>query len=126
MKGIKRLHAIQLLLLILIALSTLVTIGKQEALSALLGGLIAFIPSVLFVKKFFQHQGARAAKQIVKSFYVGEFLKIVLSMLLFMLVFIIYKVSPLAFFLTYVAVIVTHWFAPLIIDNKYTSNRFGK
>jgi len=92
--------------------------GKQNAISALLGGLVAFIPTVLFAKKMFQYHGARAARQIVKSFYIGEFLKITLSVVLFTLVFKLYEVTPLTFFLTYIAVVMTYWLAPLIIDHK--------
>ncbi|MDP1602499.1 MAG: ATP synthase subunit I [Legionella sp.] len=118
MQGIKRLLALQFILCVLITACVLLAYGFQSAISALLGGLVAFIPSALFAVKFFRHQGARAARQIVKDFYVGEFLKILSSILLFTLVFIVFEVVPLAFFLTYIAVVMTHWFAPLILDNK--------
>ena len=116
MQGIKRLLAIQLLLCAVVFL-VLLAVDRQVAISALLGGLTAFVPTALFAKKFFKHQGARAAKQIVRSFYIGEFLKIISSALLFALIFMFYTVIPAAFFLTYIAVVMTYWFAPLIIDN---------
>lgn len=115
-QGVKRLLAVQFMLLIIIAVTVLVMFGKHQAVSSLAGGLVAYLPIVLFAKKFFRQQGARAAKQIVKNFYVGEFLKILFSIVLFSLVFLLYKVAPLAFFLTYIAVVMTHWLAPLIID----------
>lgn len=92
--------------------------GTRDAVSAFAGGMVAFLPAVLFAKNLFQYQGARAAKNIVRSVYVGEGLKIIFSAILFTLVFVFYKVAPLAFFLTYIAVVLSHWFAPLIIANK--------
>lgn len=117
-RGVKKLLAVQLLLCLLVTIVVLISFGEHQSLSALLGGLVAFLPSMLFARKCFRYQGARAARQIVRNFYVGEFLKIFSSILLFTLVFILYEVAPLAFFLTYIAILMTHWFAPLIIDNK--------
>lgn len=102
----------------LVTLTVLLVFGSHQAISALLGGLVAFAPSAIFAKKFFRYQGARAAKKIVRNFYIGEFLKITSSVLLFAIVFVLYEVAPLAFFLTYITVVMSHWFAPLIIDNK--------
>lgn len=116
MQGVKRLLLVQLTLSVLIAVTVFAVLGLHQAISCFTGGMVAFLPSVLFARKFFRQHGARAAKQIVKNFYVGEFLKILSSIVLFSLVFLLYKVAPLAFFLSYIAVVMTHWFAPLIID----------
>lgn len=118
LQRIKKLLMAQLALCTLIPLVILMAFGRREGVSALLGGLVAFLPYLVFANKIFKYQGARAARQIVKSFYIGEFLKIISSIVLFALVFILYKVAPLAFFSTYIAVVMTHWFAPLLIDNK--------
>jgi len=92
--------------------------GKREAFSAFAGGMVAFLPALIFARNVFRYQGARSAKQIARSLYVGEGLKIIFSVVLFTLVFVFYKVAPLTFFLTYIAVVLSHWFAPLIIANK--------
>jgi ATP synthase protein I len=99
-------------------MAMLLTKGQREAVSALAGGLVALLPAVLFAKKVFQYQGARAAKEIVKSVYLGECLKIIFSVVLFTLVFVFYKVAPLVFFITYIVVVLSHWLAPLLIANK--------
>ncbi|WED42958.1 ATP synthase subunit I [Legionella cardiaca] len=116
--GIKRFLLAQLAASLLITLGLLLIWGEKEAISALLGGLVAIIPSALFAKKLFRHQGARAARQIVKSFYLGEALKIVSTIALFTFVFMSFKIAPLAFFLTYIVVLMSHWFAPLFFANK--------
>ncbi|MBA2710897.1 MAG: ATP synthase subunit I [Tatlockia sp.] len=116
--GVKRLLKTQLLTSILISLLFLLFSGKKEGVSAMLGGLVAIVPSILFAKKMFRYQGARAAQQIVKNFYIGEALKIFSTAILFTLVFVLYKVAPLAFFTTYIVVLMSYWFAPLIFANK--------
>ena len=125
-RGVKRLLAVQLLVCLLLTMLAFLSYGLETATSVLLGGLTAYIPSLIFASKMFQYQGARAAKHIVKSFYIGECLKLFSTVLLFSLVFILYgKIVPLAFFLTYIAMLLTHWFSSIIIgykQNKLDSN----
>lgn len=96
----------------------LITYDIKASASALLGGLVYIIPSAYFAFKLFKYQGARAARQIVNSFYKGEAAKIFLSMLLFTLVFALCRVNPLAFFTSYILLLMTHWISPWIIVNK--------
>ncbi|MFA5959644.1 MAG: ATP synthase subunit I [Tatlockia sp.] len=117
-KGVRRLLEIQCIISAIIALVLLLAFGIQAAFSALLGGMVAIIPIALFARKLFYYQGARAARQIVKSFYIGEALKMLLSMTLFILVFTLLRINPLAFFITYIVVLMCYWFAPLIFANK--------
>jgi ATP synthase protein I len=116
--GIIRFWFLQLGLVILLTSFCAIKYNANAALSACLGGLIAIIPNALFANKLFKYQGARAAKQIVSSFYKGEALKIGLTILLFTLVFILCKITPLAFFVSYILVLMTHWLTPWIIVNK--------
>ncbi|KTD79694.1 ATP synthase protein I [Legionella worsleiensis] len=113
-----RLWLTQLGLTLVIAGVCAVAFTMKAAGSALLGGLVCIIPNAYFASKIFKYEGARAAKQIVNSFYKGEAVKIILSMFLFTAVFVFFKVSPLAFFISYILVLMTHWFAPWIIVNK--------
>ncbi len=116
--GVRRMLGIQLFTSVLISLVLLLIFGAKEAVSAMLGGMVAIIPSALFARKLFRYQGARAARQIVKSFYIGEAVKIASSVILFALVFILFKITPLAFFFTYIVVLMSYWFAPLIFANR--------
>ncbi|MGQ3890849.1 ATP synthase subunit I [Legionella sp. CNM-4043-24] len=118
MHKVSRLLWFQFGLCLLISLALFALSGRREALSAFAGGMVAFLPALLFARNVFRYQGARSARQIAKSMYVGEGLKIIFSVALFTLVFVFYKVAPLTFFLTYIAVVLSHWFAPLIIANK--------
>lgn len=117
-QGFLRFWLLQISLVLLLALFCLVQINANSAYSVVLGGLVAIIPNALFAVKLFRYQGARAARQIVNSFYKGEALKIIVSISLFILVFVWCKITPWAFFASYVLVLMTHWFAPWIIVNK--------
>lgn len=117
-QGIMRLWVVQFCILIGYSLLCGLLLSANAAKSALLGGLVCLIPNAYFAIKVFKYQGARAARQIVNGFYKGEALKIGLSVLLFTAVFIWCKITPLAFFSSYVLVLMTHWFAPWIIVNK--------
>ncbi|WP_237758321.1 F0F1 ATP synthase subunit I [Legionella londiniensis] len=118
LRGVRRLFAWQLGMALLLGMIAAVSFGTKAGLSALLGGLVSVIPNAIFAWKLFQYQGARAARQIVNSFYKGEALKITLSAVLFALVFIFFAVVPLIFFAAFIAAQMVFWFAPLIFDNK--------
>lgn len=90
-----------------------------SAYSAGVGVLIAVIPQLFFAKKAFAKQGARAAKQIMNAFYVGEAIKWALTFALFAIVFIKTKPDAIAlisaFAITQIAVPL---FALLVIKNN--------
>lgn len=117
-RGIMRLLLVQTGITMFLAVLCTVVFNINAGVSALLGGAVCIIPNAYFASKLFKYQGARAAKQIVNSFYKGEALKIILSIFLFTAVFLLYRITPLAFFLSYILVLMTHWFAPWIIVNK--------
>lgn len=117
-QGAYRLLAYQLVVTILLAMVAIVISGKRDAGSVVLGGLVCIVPNAYFAKKLFQHQGARAAKQIVKNFYKGEAMKLFLTVALFALVFKFFSINPLLFFVAYMVVQLIFWFAPLIVNNK--------
>jgi ATP synthase protein I len=121
--GIVRLWLVQIGVISIITLVCAIAVNINAAKSALLGGLVYIIPNAYFAIKLFQYQGARAAKQIVNGFYKGEALKIILSMLLFTLVFVFCKVTPLPFFASYIVVLMTHWFTPWIMVNKQNRHK---
>ena len=113
-----RLWLVQLGITMLLAALFAIVFSINAASSALLGGLVCIIPNAYFASRLFKYQGARAAKLIVNSFYKGEALKIFLSIVLFTAVFVLCRITPLAFFTAYILILMTHWFAPWIIVNK--------
>jgi ATP synthase protein I len=78
---------IQFLLCIAAALITLLTLNLVTAYSILLGGFISIVPNGYFAWKAFRYRGARNTPLIVKSFYAGETGKLIMTVVLFALVF---------------------------------------
>lgn len=90
--------------------------GRDAALSALLGGLVCWLPNAYFVWRAFRYQGARLAGDIVKSFYRAEAGKFGLTAALFTLVFVTVPPSnPAFFFGAYVATLFTQWLGPWLL-----------
>lgn len=93
--------------------------GISAAYSALLGGLIFTVPNAYFAYKAFTYSGARAARQIVKSFYMGESVKLILTAVLFTIVFVLVKpLDVLALFLTFFVLVMSNWLIPMVFGQK--------
>ena len=100
--------------------------GVVGGWSALLGGLICWLPSCWFAYRAFRYSGARAARLIVRSFYAGEAGKMFLTMAMFALVFVnLESVNALALFAGFAGVQLVNWVVPLVTalaDNRQTSH----
>lgn len=82
--------------------------GWQAAYSAWFGGLTALIPNVYFTYKAFQYFGARSIGVIVQSFWTGEMGKLILTAVLFAVLFLGVKpLNVLAVFVGYILVQMT-------------------
>ncbi len=114
LQGAQRLLICQLSLTVLFAVIAMLLSSATAAMSALLGGVVSMVPTAYFAIKLFRYQGARAARQIVNSFYKGEALKMILTIVLFALVFKFFNIIPLVFFATYIVAQMMFWFAPLL------------
>lgn len=87
--------------------------GPQAAWSALTGGMISFISTAYFALRVFSGRRGKPAKVIVRSFYVGEAQKILLTVILFVVAIVWLKVDFLPMFLTYMAGFMAFWLALL-------------
>jgi ATP synthase protein I len=123
LRGARRLLVCQLSMTMLVATIAALFWSMTAARSALLGGLVSIVPTAYFATTLFKHQGARAARQIVNSFYKGEALKIALTVILFALVFKFINIIPLVFLSVYIMVQMVFWFAPLIFSNGHNRSK---
>ncbi len=106
----------QLIVLLLAAVVGWQWRGNVAGYSALIGGLIAWLPNLYFAHKAFRFSGARAAREIVRSFYAGEAGKLILTFVLFALAFA--GVKPMEapmLFGAYLLTLMVSWFSPLLI-----------
>jgi ATP synthase protein I len=89
--------------------------GFRAGASVWVGGLTCAIPHLYFARRFFNATGALATKQIVRGMYRAEMIKLLLTGLLFMVVFKFLPIDILAFFVGFIVVQLTAWVSPLII-----------
>jgi ATP synthase protein I len=116
--GLRRFCWLQGLLTSALAVIFLAFFGIKSAYSALLGGSICTFTSWCFAQKMFKFQGAQQSQRIVKSFYRAEGMKMVLTFLLFSLVFLFIPVSAPVFFVSYIMVQALFWVAPQIFMRR--------
>lgn len=76
--------------------------GFRSAASVWVGGLTCALPQLYFAHRFFRDTGALAAKQIVRGMYRAEIIKLLLTGLLFVVVFETLPVDVLAYFIGFV------------------------
>jgi ATP synthase protein I len=115
----KRLIIIQASAVIFVALGMGITVNPSWGISALIGGGIFVVANMVFAYCAFLFSGARAAKRIAASFYTGEVLKIVITVILFSIVYMYMQVELVPLKLTYLLVLGINIFAPvLFINNK--------
>ncbi|MCY1265447.1 F0F1 ATP synthase subunit I [compost metagenome] len=116
-----RLLLVQLVVLLIGAAVLWFARGSVAGYSGLLGGLIAWLPNVYFARKAFRYSGARSAQLIVRSFYAGEAGKLILTAVLFALVFVgVPQLEPKALFGIYLLALLVSWCAPLLMKNAFT------
>ncbi|MGB0893841.1 MAG: ATP synthase subunit I [Parashewanella sp.] len=108
-----KLVLLQALVAVIIAIVFFTAWDVQMSLAALAGGLIAVLPNFVFVTLAFSHSGASQADKVLKSFYWGEAIKMLLTIALFSLVFSQFKFGFMPVFLGYVLTLMVHWTAPL-------------
>ena len=87
--------------------------GAQYGLSALAGGLIAVLPNFVFATLAFSHAGAQASGKVVRSFFLGEAVKLLLTIVLFAIAFGMLKTPFMPLFSCYLLALLIPWTAPL-------------
>lgn len=105
---VHRIIVAQLLASALLAAVFLVFSNAIAAYSALLGGLVSAVPNGYFAVQAFRFRGAQNAEKVVKSFRKGEVVKIMMTILMFAMIFtVVPNVEALALIVGFVAVLFT-------------------
>ena len=86
--------------------------GRVDALSALAGGGIATAGSLAMAGLVFGGSGG-GAERAMNRFYLGEALKLVVVVVLFVVVLKAMRVAPLAMFAGFAATFLVYWIALL-------------
>lgn len=107
---------LQFTLFILITLGIFYIAGGLYWYSFLLGAMANFLPSIYMALRVFGYKGMRPAKDVVRSFYRGEAGKLVMTVILLSLVFLLIKpLSAEYFFAGFGIAILSHWLSPIVI-----------
>lgn len=89
----------------------------REALSALLGGLIAVLSSLYMAGRLFTSKDNRSAEEMLGRFYASVVLKAVLTIVMMGICIVVMKVSVLPFIIAYfIAAAVINWLFLLVPD----------
>jgi ATP synthase protein I len=105
--------------IIVVLICTLVTYlnwGLVSAQSVIAAGVVTIIPNCLFAFKAFRYAGASASasKLVIKSFFSGVKLKMLLMAILLIFAFKIMVILPIAFFGTFFLVMVLPLLTPFL------------
>lgn len=92
-------------------------ISGTVSLSLGVGSLIVVVVNFIFATIVFRKAGAQAALDIKKALNLGESLKLMLAAALMAFAFIVLPVEGASLLIGYSIIVLSQWFAPLIIKN---------
>jgi ATP synthase protein I len=102
---------------IVIALIVLIGWGVTAGASAMVGGFVSVLPNFVFALYAFRYVGASKSEQIYVSIKRGNALKFLLTICFFTLVFKYFSVMAMPFFICYILVMFSQWFAPVFFNH---------
>ena len=108
---------IQLLVTLSAAVISLVFGGARAAYSALIGGGVSTLVTLYFASQVFSVRIGAPAAKIARAFYLGEVIKLLLTVVLLTIALLWLDVSPLPLLLAYMAALMAYWLAlPFTFD----------
>lgn len=108
----------QAVVIIIVSAAYLLLSSMGSASSSVLGGLIAYLPNLYFAYRISSVKG-KSAKIIVRSFYSGESRKVLMTFVLFALVFQIPGVLFFPLMVCFVAVLSVFWLALIMFARDF-------
>lgn len=106
---IRKLILAQLAIIIVAVVASYIMAGSRAAYSAFIGGGINVLATAFFARQVFSAPPGATARRVVRAFYIGEVMKILLTILLFAAVLVWLNIAPLPLFLTYAATMLASW-----------------
>lgn len=114
----KRLLLLQSGVVVATALTAVFAVNVDWGISALIGGGIFIIANTVFAMCAFMYSGARKARLVMASFYGGEVLKILITVILFAAAYLYKGVELVPLQLTYLLVLSINIFGPVLFINN--------
>ncbi len=111
----RRLLLVQLTVVILF--SAVFCINSQKwGISALFGGISVYLPKALFFLLTKWCQGGPQQGYLAWPFFIGEIVKIALTIVLLVVALAVFKAEPLPVCIAYLAALVVQIVAPIVIN----------
>lgn len=110
--------ATQILLTLAIAAVLLAVVSVKSAYSALVGGLISVVSGFCLAMKLFSFTSPTPPERILRAFYVGEVVKIAITVALFTFVMVVLDTDVLFLLLSYIAALSVYWFALIATTSR--------
>jgi ATP synthase protein I len=110
----RRIITAQVVVTALLAATFLVLDGTDSAAAALVGGLINVVANLYFARRLYGGARGRRIKSAIETvlgFYVGEVVKLFITLALFALALGVFKLSFLPLFGAFVATLLVFWLA---------------
>jgi ATP synthase protein I len=101
----------QVVVTVLAAILCFAVWGRTPGLSALVGGGISVIASAVLALIGFSSPAGTEAAKVARKFYLGEGMKLAVTVTLFVIVFVTMKVNFAALFGAYIATLFVYWIA---------------
>jgi ATP synthase protein I len=101
----------QVVVTVLAAIICFAVWGRTPGQSALVGGGISVIASAVLAFIGFSAPAGAAPETIARKFYMGEGMKLAVTVALFVTVFLTMKLTYAALFGTYIATLFVYWVA---------------
>jgi ATP synthase protein I len=115
---VNRWFLVQLLAIIIATLIFFLSQNVQFAQSVCLGGFLCLLPQWVFARLWLAYYKASSAPKIIRMFYVGEVLKLLLTAALFIAALHTLPINPIACLIGFMIAQVSFWVAPLLCSKK--------
>lgn len=114
-----RVVAAQLITTVAIAGMLWLLCEPRDAVSALAGGLAGALPNLYLAGRISRLRAGMPPARILRAIYVGEALKLMSTLALFVIAFKLLDVNVLIMFGAYLATVIVNWFALLVPDPAF-------
>ena len=105
-------------IVLLMAAVFFLTSGHRAALAVIAGGLVNILPGYFYAARLFSNVSPHAIMRIMVIFYVGEVLKLIVSVGLFIILLSVFKFPLVPYFLGYLVAALAFCVAPLWLMNQ--------
>ncbi|EPE37550.1 ATP synthase protein I [Candidatus Photodesmus katoptron] len=111
---VKRILVIQGAALLILSSSIMIFFGIEWGKASFIGGGIFFLANMIFSLCAFLFSGANHKVFVLISFYAGELIKLVVTAILFSIVFIYMKVELIPLVSSYLFLLTINFFTPVL------------